>query len=79
MNYKLQLQFSESHAQIIDDAFIFIEYMQWKYIFSNNTMVYVPYAQPVKQITLNFVIQNKQTRFLSTTFLCSKFKLSTLE
>ena len=31
--------------------FVFIEYVQWKYIFSNNTTVCVSYVKPVKQIT----------------------------
>ena len=31
--------------------FVFIEYVQWKYIFSNNTTVCLSYAKPVKQIT----------------------------
>ena len=31
--------------------FVFIEYVQWKCIFSNNTTVCVSYVKPVKQIT----------------------------
>ena len=31
--------------------FFFIESVQWKYIFSNNTTVCVSYVKPVKQIT----------------------------
>ena len=33
------------------NIFVFIEYVQWKYIFSNNTTVCVSYVKPVKQIT----------------------------
>ena len=36
--------------------FFFIESVQWKYIFSNNTTVCVSYVKPVKQITF-FVIR----------------------
>ena len=31
--------------------FVFIEYVQWKWIFLNNTTVCVSYVKPVKQIT----------------------------
>ena len=30
------MRFAESPGQIIDNVFDFIEYLQWKYIFSNN-------------------------------------------
>ena len=39
------MRFSESPAQIIDNTFVFIEYVQWKYIFSNNTMVHCPLSK----------------------------------
>ena len=36
-----------SPGQIIENIFFFIEYVQWKYIFSNNTTVCVLYVKPV--------------------------------
>ena len=31
----------------IDNIFVFVNYVQWKYIFPNNTTVWVPYVKPV--------------------------------
>lgn len=43
-----------SPGQIIENIFLFIEYVQWKYIFSNNTTVCVLYVKLVKQISFLF-------------------------
>ena len=60
----------------IDNIFVFIEYVQQKYIFSNNKPV------PVSLYTVLILNQRQvvieQTRFLSTAFLCSEFKLENI-
>ena len=52
----------------IDNFFVFIEYVQYKYIFSNNKPVFCCFWQVVIE----------QTRFVSTVLLCSEFKLETV-
>ena len=52
----------------IDNIFVFIGYVQYKYIFSNNKPVFCCFWQVVIE----------QTRFLSTVFLCSEFKLENI-
>ena len=52
----------------IDNIFVFIGYVQYKYIFSNNKPVFCCFWQVVIE----------QTRFVSTVFLCSEFKLETI-
>ena len=39
----------KSQTNIIDKIFDFIEYVQWKYILSNNTTVYVPHVKPATE------------------------------
>ena len=60
----------------IDNIFFFIEYVQQKYILSNNKPV------PVSLYTVLFLNQRQvvieKTRFLSTAFLCSEFKLENI-
>ena len=52
----------------IDNIFVFTGYVQYKYIFSNNKPVFCCFWQAVIE----------QTRFLSTVFLCSEFKLENI-
>ena len=54
----------------IHNIFFFIEYVQQKYIFSNNKPI------PVSLRQVEVVIE--KTRFLSTAFLCSEFKLENI-
>ena len=57
------MRFSESPGQIVDNSFVFIEYVQWKDIFSNNTMVRVPYVKPVPDsITVAYAV-NESDKF----------------
>ena len=70
--------FIKSWTQYWQYFLFFIEYMQWKYIFWNNTTVCVPYVKPVFLCRL-FCFWTKKpvliekTRFLSTVFLGGKF------
>ena len=45
-----ELTFAIFRKSLIIVSF-FIEYVEWNYIFSNNTMVCISYVKPVEQIT----------------------------
>ena len=54
----------------IDNIFVFIDYVQKKYIFSNNTKGASVFVSEKKR-----PVVIEQTRFLGTLFLSSEFKL----
>ena len=60
----------------IDNIYFFIEYVQQKYIFSNNKSVPVSLYTVLFQNQRQVVIE--KTRFLSTAFFCSEFKLENI-
>ena len=74
--------FRKNPVPSIDDIFFFIEYVQEKYIFSNNIVRTL--CKTSKFIVYRFVSKRKrqvvieQTRFLSTVFLCSEFMLENI-
>ena len=74
--------FRKNPVPSIDDIFVFIEYIQEKYIFSNNIVRTL--SKTSKFIVYRFVSKRKrqvvieQTRFLSTVFLCSEFMLENI-
>ena len=54
----------------IDNIVVFVEYVQSKYIFSNNTKFASVFVSEKKR-----PVVIAQTRFLGTVFFCSQFKL----
>ena len=74
--------FRKNPVPSIDDIFVFIEYVQQKYIFSNNIVrilcktskfiVYLFLSERKRQVVI------EQTRFLSIAFLCSEFMLENI-
>ena len=52
-NKFLRLSEGTQYSASIDDIFVSIEYVQQKYIFSNNTTVCVPYVKPLPQNSEN--------------------------
>lgn len=76
------MRFAESPGQIIDNVFDFIEYLQWKYIFSNNNFGVRILSKTGKRMIFSLPNDNKHrsTQFLICTavFLCREFRLENI-